>query len=199
MAEKKQEDFVVTDKRKFTLDGEMKRDVPNEEEPPVIVGEKPKTPPSSQATAPQPPRETPPSQPLPEAPPPPTNEERAAQQQAYQQSSKDMGDRIRQELGGTARDYEMNFERFVASLYMTALMQLGLVHEQGMQPQLDIIAARQTIDTLGILVEKTKGNLTMTEENLLQNCLYELRMAYIEVTNALTRPPQEQGPDLGKK
>jgi hypothetical protein len=53
-----------------------------------------------------------------------------------------------------------------------------------------LIGARQTIDTLSLLSEKTKGNLTRAEENFLQNCLYELRMAYVEVTNALARPPQ---------
>ena len=67
---------------------------------------------------------------------------------------------------------------------MTAMMQLGLMHEQGMQPQVDIIGARQTIDTMSLLAEKTKGNLTAKEENFLQNALYELRMAYVEVTNA---------------
>ena len=40
------------------------------------------------------------------------------------------------------------------------------------------------------MAEKTKGNLTPTEENFLQNSLYEVRMAYVEVTNALSRPPQ---------
>jgi hypothetical protein len=84
----------------------------------------------------------------------------------------------------------MTFEKFFASLYMTALMQLGPVHEQGMQPHADIMGARQTIDTISLLKEKTKGNLTQAEELLIQNCLYELRMAYVEVTNALTRPPQ---------
>ena len=44
-----------------------------------------------------------------------------------------------------------------------------------------------------LLSEKTKGNLTPAEENFLQNCLYELRMAYVEVTNALARPPQATG------
>jgi hypothetical protein len=84
----------------------------------------------------------------------------------------------------------MTFEKFVASLYMTALMQLGLVHEQGMQARPDIMAARQTIDTISLLGEKTKGNLTPTEETLFQNVLYELRMAYVEVTNAITKMPQ---------
>jgi hypothetical protein len=84
----------------------------------------------------------------------------------------------------------MTFERFLASLYMTAMLQLGMMHEQGQQPHIDIIGARQTIDTLSLLAEKTKGNLTAQEGNFLQNSLYELRMAYVEVTNALARPPQ---------
>ena len=76
---------------------------------------------------------------------------------------------------------------------MSALVQLGLMHEQGGQPAVDLIGARQTIDTLGLLADKTKGNLSLTEENLLQNCLYELRMAYVEVTNAIARGPQGPG------
>jgi hypothetical protein len=64
------------------------------------------------------------------------------------------------------------------------------MHQQGEQPRIDIIGARQTIDTLSLLAEKTKGNLTPTEETLLQNSLCEVRMAYVEVTNALSRPPQ---------
>jgi len=87
----------------------------------------------------------------------------------------------------------MTFERFLASLYMTALLQLGLVQEQGGRPQIDLIGARQTIDTIDILKDKTKGNLTSAEEAFLQNVLYELHMAYIEVTNALTRGVQAPG------
>jgi hypothetical protein len=73
---------------------------------------------------------------------------------------------------------------------MTSLMQLGLAAPQGAKPEVDLIGARQTIDTLALLQEKSKGNLTSAEENMLQNCLYELRMAYLEVTNLITRPPQ---------
>jgi hypothetical protein len=91
----------------------------------------------------------------------------------------------------------MSFERFMASLYMTAMMQLGLMHEQGGQPGVDLIGARQTIDTLGMIAEKTKGNLTPKEQAFLHNCLYELRMAYVEVTNALAHPPQAPGPITG--
>jgi hypothetical protein len=89
----------------------------------------------------------------------------------------------------------MTFERFMASLYMTAMLQLGLMREQNAPPAVDLIGARQTIDTISLLGEKTKGNLTSTEENFVQNCLYELRMAYVEVTNAINRPPQAPIPN----
>jgi len=59
------------------------------------------------------------------------------------------------------------------------MLQLGLMHRQGENPQPDIIGARQTIDTLAVLKDKTKGNLTPQEEGLLQNVLFELRMAFL--------------------
>ncbi len=99
--------------------------------------------------------------------------------------------------GHSAKELEMTFERFLASLYMTAMLQLGLMQEEGGQPRIDLIGARQTIDTLTLLSEKTKGNLTSAEETFLQNCLYELRMAYVEVTNALARPPQAPAKNTG--
>jgi hypothetical protein len=130
-----------------------------------------------------------------EMPSPPTSAEQEAQAAAYKQSSKDLDTQV--ELSGhSAKDFEITFERFLASLYMTSMMQLGLMRQQGGQPQVDIIGARQTIDTLSLIAEKTKGNLTSAEENFLQNSLYELRMAYVEVTNALARPPQA-GPATG--
>ncbi len=79
------------------------------------------------------------------------------------------------------------------------MLQLGLMREEGSQPHIDLIGARQTIDTISLLSEKTKGNLTAAEENFLQNSLYELRMAYVEVTNALARPPQATGTDSAKR
>lgn len=125
----------------------------------------------------------------------PTASEQREQADAYKQSTRDIDERIRKELGKQgqehrAQDFEITFEKFIASLYMSALMQLGLAAPQGAQPQVDLIGARQTIDTISLLQEKTKGNLTPAEENMLQNVLYELRMAYLEVTNLLTHPPE---------
>jgi len=181
MAEKKQESFTVTDRRLFTSDGEIRQEVSQEEVS------------SAAASTPQPapaaqPDLAPPG-PEADAPPAPTTAEQKEQADAYRKSAKDLDARV--ELSGhSTKELEMTFERFMASLYMSAMLQLGLMHEQGGQPRVDLIGARQTIDTLSLLSEKTKGNLTSAEENFLQNCLYELRMAYVEVTNALARPPQ---------
>ena len=204
MAQKRKEDseFKVSDKRLFTSDGEL-RDSVEEQAPPQVAATAAATRVSTTAAS------TPAVATIPEAAPPavapahesdipepPTASEQQAQHDAYKQSARDLDTRV--ELSGhSAKELEMSFERFMASLYMTAMMQLGLMHEQGGQPGVDLIGARQTIDTLGMIAEKTKGNLTSKEQVFLQNCLYELRMAYVEVTNALARPPQAPGPITG--
>jgi hypothetical protein len=184
MPEKKRETFTVTDRRPFTEEGELRQDIA--EEAPPKPAEAP-APTQQQGTV---------AAPDASIPPMPTAAEQQAQADAYKKSSKDLDTRV--ELGGhSAKELEMTFERFLASLYMTAMLQLGLMHEEGGQPRIDLIGARQTIDTLGLISAKTKGNLTSAEENFLQNCLYELRMAYVEVTNALARPPQAPAKGTG--
>ena len=191
MAEKRHEQsgFKVTDRRLFTSDGELRSDAPEEVETPKAAPA-----PTPQADTPAPPPEAsaiPAAGETPERdlPVPPSSAEQEAQAAAYRQSAKDLDSQV--ELSGhSAKEFEMTFERFLASMYMTAMMQLGLMRQQGEQPRVDIIGARQSIDTLSLISEKTKGNLTPVEENFLQNSLYEVRMAYVEVTNALARPPQ---------
>lgn len=175
MAEKKNESFTVTDRRLFTPDGELRKDVEEEQETPL---------PKQAAVPPKHPEKEAP------APPAPSAAEQKQQADAYRQSSQEI-DRQVEASGHSAKELEITFERFLASLYMTGMLQLGLMHEQGGQPQLDLIGARQTIDTLALLGEKTKGNLTPKEENFLHNALYELRMAYVEVTNAIARGPEQ--------
>lgn len=201
MADEKKSDFVVSDRRKFTMDGELKPDAAVEEKLPDPVKEK-VVEMKRQARPEAPPQAAEETQ---EQPPAPTAEEANEQAAAYKAQTADIDARIQKELdqrnpGRKASDFEITFEKFVASLYMTALMQLGLVHEQGMQARPDIMAARQTIDTIALLGEKTKGNLTPAEETLFQNVLYELRMAYVEVTNAITKMPQGPiDPNVGLK
>ena len=180
MAEKKQESFTVTDRRLFTSEGEIREEVSQEEVSSAVPT--PQAAPVAQPAVATPQQES-------DAPPTPTAAEQKEQAEAYRKSAKDLDARV--ELSGhSSKELEMTFERFMASLYMSAMLQMGLMHEQGGQPRVDLIGARQTIDTLSLLSEKTKGNLSSTEENFLQNCLYELRMAYVEVTNALAHPPQ---------
>jgi hypothetical protein len=180
MAEKRQDSgFTVTDRRLFTEDGERRQETQEE-----VQTSRPVTPAAAPPISTAPETTT-----APDVPPLPTAAEQQAQADAYRKSSDILDSRV--ELSGhSAKEFEMTFERFLASLYMTAMMQLGLMHQQGEQPHVDIIGGRQTIDTLALIAEKTKGNLTSIEENFLQNSLYEVRMAYVEVTNALSRPPQ---------
>jgi hypothetical protein len=202
MAHKKHEQssFTVTDRRLFTSDGALRSEVVEE------VESAPQPPPAPPAPAVEESArlvESPEQKPEATAdtvgerdiPLPPSIAEQDAQAAAYKQSSRDVDSQV--ELSGhSAKEFEMTFERFLASLYMTAMLQLGMMREQGQQPRVDLIGARQTIDTLSLIGEKTKNNLTVVEENFLQNSLYELRMAYVEVTNALARPPKP-GPAAG--
>jgi hypothetical protein len=182
MPEKKQESFTVTDRRLFTTDGELREEVTEEE---VATSQ----PAAQPAPAAKPATSTTSKSDEAGVPPPPTAAEQQEQADAYRKSAKDLDTRV--ELSGhSAKELEMTFERFMASLYMTAMLQLGLMREEGGQPRVDLIGARQTIDTLSLIADKTKGNLTAAEQNFLQNCLYELRMAYVDVTNALAHPPQ---------
>ena len=200
MSEKKQESFTVTDRRLFTSEGELRREVSEEE----VSTSKPAPPAAAEtkvtsiAAEPSTLDPSAPSELDASAPPPPSAAEQKEQADAYHKSAKELDARV--ELSGhSAKEMAMTFERFMASLYMTAMLQLGLMQEERGQPRIDLLGARQTVDTLGLLAEKTKGNLTPVEENFLQNCLYELRMAYVEVTNALARPPQATGTNPTKR
>ncbi|MGH9508644.1 MAG: DUF1844 domain-containing protein [Terriglobales bacterium] len=177
-------EFVVTDRRKFTSEGELRDESgPAPETPAAPAAPAPAEHPVATTAAP----ETPPA--ARDIPPPPSAGEQRASQDAYQ------GRRLGVQGAGRshADDFQMTFERLIASLYMTAMVQLGLIREEGAEPLADLVGAQQTIDTIGLLAEKTRGNLSDAETSLLQNSLYELRMAFVEITNALARPPQPPG------
>src|SRR5215467_12776231 len=84
------------------------------------------------------------------------------------------------------QEIPMTFQTLIFSLSTTAMMQLGILsHREGDAPQKDLPAAKQTIDILGILQEKTKGNLTAEESQLLEASLYDLKMTYLKVSNSI--------------
>src|SRR3954465_2651204 len=131
------------------------------------------------------------------APPPPSTAEQEAQRADFRGSNQKVDNVLRGRAGSKApaegKSFEMTFERLVASLYMTAMMQLGMMAPEGDEPRADILGARQTSDTLSVLGEKAKGNLTDAEQNMLQNVLFEARMAYMQLTNAITQAPPPSG------
>jgi hypothetical protein len=76
----------------------------------------------------------------------------------------------------------LDFATFVLGLIGTAYVHLGDSPNPDGQPERNLSLARQDIDLLGLLQEKTKGNLTGDEERLLEQALCDLRMRYVEVT-----------------
>ena len=75
----------------------------------------------------------------------------------------------------------LDFSTFVLSLGSSAMVNLGHVPAPGDDaPQIDLSAAKQIIDILGILEEKTRGNLESSEEQLLRTLLYDLRVHYVD-------------------
>jgi len=78
---------------------------------------------------------------------------------------------------------EINFSSFIVSLATQALMQLGQVKPPpGVDLPVDMMAARQTIDIISMLYEKTKGNLDKEEEHLIEEIVNSLRFQFIQKT-----------------
>ena len=122
-------------------------------------------------------REEPP-EPPPAAPPPPTN--------SAAPEPEETGPRSHDEPPpAAAPGEEGGLLEIIRSLGTTAYAALGLVPDPSGSRRRDPAVARQMIDWLAVLEQKTRGNLTFEESDLLARVLYELRMAYVEVM----RPP----------
>ncbi|GMV13908.1 MAG: hypothetical protein AMXMBFR56_21320 [Polyangiaceae bacterium] len=79
----------------------------------------------------------------------------------------------------------VDFVTFVLSLYHSARVHLGdAPNPEGGATQLELPLARQTIDLIGLLQDKTRGNLTGEEERIVEQALYDLRMRYVEVAKS---------------
>jgi hypothetical protein len=204
----KEPQFTVTDRRKFTAEGELREGEGNASEstppppppPRPVVEERPQQAPQA-AVATQglqvdleEPEELDGGDTIPE----PTALESAQQSKEYQASASRLDDMVRKANPGQPAPTAMNFDRLVQSLYMTAAVQMGAGTAPNEQPRIDILGARQSIDMLLVLDEKTKGNLSEQEKRLLQNALFDLRMSFLEITNAIAssaqRPPQAKKP-----
>jgi hypothetical protein len=82
---------------------------------------------------------------------------------------------------GSAPLPEVSMATFIFSLSSSALLHLGEIPDpETKNVRVDLPLAKQIIDTLGMLEEKTKGNLDPDEDNLLKTVLYDLRLRYVQ-------------------
>ena len=94
----------------------------------------------------------------------------------------------------------VDFSAFIAELGTTAFAYLGgLQNPETKEFFVDLEMAKRTIDTIDLLKEKTKGNLTAPESNLLDNTLYNLRMTYIRIANNPPSPPTPEASESGSE
>lgn len=159
--EGEQRGFKVVDRRRFTAEGEERQgaDVPKDEPRPEPTPPPPAASPAGQAAAAA-------------APPPAADEKRPSDGDGKGAADEDTGG--------------LTFAIFVQSLAQQAMMQLGLIpmpHTGQREMQLE--AAHDTIDVLALLKNRTKGNLTPEESQLLEGVLYELRMTYVQINQQL--------------
>jgi hypothetical protein len=184
--DEKEPTFTVTDRRKFTLDGALRDDAPAAEQ----QEEQPAAPPAPEKVATMPAPETKEAAAEDAELPQFTAQETAEQNAAYQESSRQIDDMLRQANPGVGPTGVIAFEHIIQSFYVSAMIALGAGTEPGQKARVDILGARQSIDMLALLQEKTKGNLTQKEEATLQNVLFELRMMFLEITNAIAQSAQ---------
>jgi Domain of unknown function (DUF1844) len=193
----KEPQFTVTDRRKFTSEGELREGqtaVTETISPPAAAAkiQPPVSPePEPQMMSPEMMDEE--GETIPE----PSAAESAQQSKEYRASAHRLDEMLLKANPGQPIPPAMNFDRLVQSLYMTAAVQMGAGTAPNEQPRIDIVGARQSIDMLLVLEEKTKGNITEQEKRLLQNALFDLRMSFLEITNAIANSAQRP-PKAGK-
>jgi len=135
-----------------------------------------------------------------ELPPAPTAEESRQQKSAYDASAQRLEDLVRAQNPAVGPQPAVTFDHLVNQLYVSSMIQMGAGAQEGQRPRVDILGARQTIDLMGVLAEKTRGNLTEAEDRTLQAVLYEVRMAFLELTNMISmQSMQPPVPPPGKR
>lgn len=209
--------FEVIDRRKFKAEEEQESQKAARETSGAGEAESPKAEPealsggprlviSEGRNVPEPTQETSLSDGLEERagadyPPAPTAQESQQQKAAYAASAQRLEEIIRAQNPAMGAQPPVTFEGLVQQFYVSAMIQMGAGAQEGQRPRVDILGARTTIDLLGVLEEKTRGNVTDAEDRALQTVLFEVRMAFIELTSMINlqamQPPQP--PPAGKR
>jgi hypothetical protein len=115
-----------------------------------------------------------------------TEGESKAEQEAPKEEPAPEEPRKKEERGTAAEKQPpppLDFNSLILSLANTALFQLGFIKPSEFEeaPK-DLPAARQTIDIIALLEEKTRGNLTDQEQKIIKETLFQLRMAFVEAS-----------------
>jgi hypothetical protein len=196
--------FTVIDRRKFKAEEEnenAQKVAPEPEVGPRETGGGPRlvVNESKEAAGHEPsPVEDEKSEPELEMPPAPTAEESHEQKNAYEASAQRLEELLRAQNPAMGAQPPITFEHLVQQFYVSAMIQMGAGTQEGQRPRVDIVGARNTIDLLGVLAEKTRGNLTETEERMLESVLFETRMAFLELTSMINvqamQPPPPPAP-----
>jgi hypothetical protein len=130
----------------------------------------------------------------PQMPPPPTAEEIAEQKAAYDATAQRLDELIRAQNPALGATPAIGFEHLVQQFYLSAMINMGAGTPEGQRPRFDPMAARGAIDLLGVILDKTSGNLSEDEERMLQTVLFDLRMAFLEVTRAISMQAMQAPP-----
>ena len=108
-------------------------------------------------------------------------EEQAEEPEASTQEAVKDRAKVKEEVTEEMVFPEINFSTFVFSLNTSALLHLGEIPDPATgKQQEDLAMAKQTIDLIAMLQEKTRGNLAADEENLVKHVLYDLRLRYVQ-------------------
>ena len=190
--------FVITDRRRHTSEGETRPDAdPREPKPaptadPIAAVPEPENPAAAEPAADISDLTEEAAGQDQELPPAPTAEQMEQSRLAFESTAERLDTAIRAANPGADHPPALTFDSIIQSVYMQAIMQLGGGTPEGQQPQIDILGARQSIDMISILNEKTQNNLSENEVALISSALFELRIAFLEVTQALARSAQQR-------
>src|SRR3954468_11501486 len=168
MSDKPKSEIKVTDKRIFTAEGEIREEFKQEIRPADPLAAKPAEKPAEKTPAPA------------EAKP-------AERRQSANPEPPPGGERRNKSIADKAQNPGTPFADFVEPLIAQAYVSLGMLRDpSGQKPKIDVAAARQMIEMVTMLKDKTAGNLTPDEDDFLSTHLGELKLAFVQRTKGLT-------------
>jgi hypothetical protein len=167
MTDKPKSEIKVTDKRIFTAEGEIREEFRQEIKAGDPFAAKPIDKPAEKPAAPK------------EAP--------AERRQTPNPEPPASGERRNKSIADKAQNPGTPFADFVEPLIAQAYVSLGMLRDPyGQKPKIDVAAARQMIEMVTMLKDKTAGNLTPDEDDFLSTHLGELKLAFVQRTKSLT-------------